>query len=161
MNESYDKLLTRIRQTIGDPPKPRITIRLAALIDGEWGLPEPYATSARKEDSYYTHWWEVDKYDLTAFRNLIFLEPDGYLFYIPAYMSYAIWCWQEGRERFWDYSIDLDISCDIRRKNCSIFNDDQRETIIHFLELCVSLEGKDVEVTEVLNLWKSWRTSSK
>lgn len=95
--QSRMSLLSEIRQAFGDVSRGSGTTPHEARVMDDYGSEEEQK-QARKQDKD-VHWWEISKATLEELYDAFtFLDGEGFRYYLPAFMTYAL---QHGRESDW------------------------------------------------------------
>jgi len=85
-NEEAQQLAERLPAVFGDPPKPRITLRVARALDDDWIVPDERARELAKLDTA-EHWVDVADKDLLEYQEYFsFADAEGWRFYLPAFL---------------------------------------------------------------------------
>lgn len=92
--DEREMLIAEIREAFADVGRGEGTSLLQGRVLDEYGSPaEQEAARTRDVD---THWWDVGDYRLERLHNaLIFLDADGFRYYLPAFMT---WTLRHGRK---------------------------------------------------------------
>jgi hypothetical protein len=94
-----DRLIQRIEETFVAIPKPECTKRVARALDDEW-FPSPKRVAELQLLDIEEDWREVEPDEIREFSNVLFwISPDGFRFYFPAFLRYAIANWQRSHDR--------------------------------------------------------------
>jgi len=94
-----DELIAITRSTFGTIPRPRCTKRIGRALDGEWVVSEERGAELSALDTE-RNWWDVSDEDLLEFSDiLVWLSPEGFRFYYPAFLSYTLRHWNDVHDR--------------------------------------------------------------
>jgi O-acetyl-ADP-ribose deacetylase len=89
-----EDLLREMHEVFADAPFPKETIQQSELLDDYISSGEKWDNVA-KEDAQYRHWSKVPNAVLAHCQcALSYMQPDGLLFYFPAYMRFVIEKWK-------------------------------------------------------------------
>lgn len=122
-----DALLKRIATAYANVPRPEIITKRVAK-----GIKEQGQLTDQEQAALYaldpeTHWSQLTDEDIRAYDDVLpFLDNEGFLFYLPAFMSYTL--------RVYDglYTI---CSCQYRER-FQLFNAQQMRCVFDFLTFC-------------------------
>ena len=133
------ELLDRIAHAFRKVSKPRdVTKSVARALDDEWNvLPERRAL-IRKQDRE-KRWSELTDKDIEYFYNIFpFLDAEGYHFYFPAFMSYALRRHRDSDSLASDFTI---YACTHDCERFALFDAAQMRCVIDFLHFCMENDG--------------------
>ena len=135
-----DFLIARIVEVFhGVARPPEITKSVARALDDDWKLSPSQAEERRASDGE-AQWTDIPDEEIEAFDDIFpFLDSQGYLFYLPAFMSYSL-------RRYMDSdSCALDAPIHACANGCDrmkLFSPEQVALVIEFLEFCARHDGK-------------------
>ncbi|WP_298609166.1 DUF6714 family protein [uncultured Thiothrix sp.] len=90
-SSELERLQNSIFTAFGSIPFPRFGLKAARALD-DWITDEDVLTKITLETDIHGEWWEIPAIELEtyAYDAMCYLEPDGMLFYIPAYLNNAL-----------------------------------------------------------------------
>jgi O-acetyl-ADP-ribose deacetylase len=126
-------LLSQMHTVFADTPFPKITIQQAELLDDYISSGEKWDNAA-KIDAQNRHWSDVPAAIVQRCQcALSYMESDGLLFYLPAYMRVALQYWEKDAyiNSIHSAFFHLDYKPESRFSHFSV---PQKQCIRHFLE---------------------------
>lgn len=129
------ELLKQISDAFEDVPRPNITKSVARALDDEWEVSEAREAVLHGADSE-THWSELTDIDIEQFDDIFaFLDADGYRFYLPAYMAYALRRHRNSDSGAINHTIH---ACTFYQGSFAQFTPLQMRCVLDFLTFCAS-----------------------
>ena len=110
---------------------------MARALDDEWNLSPERQTELLQKDQEQS-WTDITDDEIESFDDILtFLDADGYLFYLPAFMSYAL------RRHSDSASFALDaatFACANSAERLHLFTPSQMRCVIDFLTFAAAAE---------------------
>lgn len=129
------KLVERLPEVFGDPPRPKITLHVARGYDDEWTLSEERIRELAALDPEQ-HWMDVPAEITRQIQEyFIFSDAEGWRFYLPAFLRHYL---AEFPLSGWDA---VYWAC-TERKHFDLITPEQAAFIDEFLDLCHSWEDR-------------------
>lgn len=137
---SAEELLQRIAVCFADVRRPtRITKTVARATDDEWHLPESRRALLYSQDPE-TSWDQLADDEMEKYFDVFpFLEAEGYLFYLPAFMSHVLRMYPRVTG---GNAVDFTIyACMHSCESFRLFDSEQMRCVVDFLTLCAAVEN--------------------
>lgn len=146
-------IIQELKTAFGDMPYPG-----AECIVNDWGVNDLERKRIREEFSGYENWLDVPRELLLQERDALPLfEPQGFRFYLPAYMLFTIEDY-DGADMIPEsivHSLTLpDAGTELYefvRERLVLFSEKQRKAVLHFLEYlerCHAVDFTDICVDD-------------
>jgi hypothetical protein len=134
------ELLTRIAEAFRGVPRPTvITKSVARALDDEWNL-SPESHAELRENDKEQSWVDIADNEIEKFDDILtFLDADGYLFYLPAFMSYSLRRYNDSDSVALDAPIFACANC---AERLHLFSPTQMRCVIDFLTFAACEEGR-------------------
>ena len=131
-----EELLNRIAECFASVPKPAvITKRVARGIDDDSNLSSARLEELRAQDQE-SSWTELTDDDIEYFDDILpWLDPDGYRFYLPAFMSYTLRRYRDSASLAMNGTIYSCTNC-VCSHTFALFTAAQMRCVVEFLEFC-------------------------
>ena len=133
-----------------------ISLREARLHDDSETDPKKFEQARALDDE--TRWFELTKAEIEEFGDTLpFMDAEGYKFYLPAFMIYALQNPKsESVAADWTiYSLESD-----RLQRFHVFNEKQKRVIRLFLEYCAN-DDYHYDAEEADKALRYWSASKK
>lgn len=96
---------SEIRQVFSGVPKPEITKRLGRELDDAWGISQARHEQLSVLDTE-ENWWDISDADVEEFNEILsWVEPRGFLFYYPRYLTHALQNWGQRVDDTFDVAL--------------------------------------------------------
>ncbi len=149
MSHENSELTRDIREAFRNVTAPEVTLRRARACDdytGKRKLSEKELTKLDRVDRACRNWWEIPPSDLETFADtFVWLDDDGRLFYLPAYMTLSLRQNDYGKLWLGWYFGENSITPRDNRNYLSHLSPEQKSVVLRFLRAVPSTVKGDYQ----------------